>query len=50
MKIEIEKKELMNLIGKTQNIVEKRNTMPVLMNVLLEADQSSLRVYATDLK
>jgi DNA polymerase-3 subunit beta len=50
MKIEIEKKELMNLIGKTQNIVEKRNTMPVLMNVLLEADQNSLRVYATDLE
>jgi DNA polymerase-3 subunit beta len=50
MKIEIEKKDLMNLIGKTQNIVEKRNTMPVLMNVLLEADQNELRVFATDLE
>ena len=50
MKIEIEKKDLMNLIGRTQNIVEKRNTMPVLMNVLLEADQDSLRVFATDLE
>lgn len=50
MKIEIEKKELMNLIGKTQNIVEKRNTMPVLVNVLLEADGESLRVFATDLE
>jgi DNA polymerase III subunit beta len=50
MKIEIEKKDLMNLIGKTQNIVEKRNTMPVLMNVLLDADQNELRVFATDLE
>lgn len=50
MKIEIEKKDLMNLIGKTQNIVEKRNTMPVLVNVLLDAEKSSLRVFATDLE
>lgn len=50
MKIEIEKKELLNLIGKTQNIVEKRNTMPVLVNILLEADQKKLKVFATDLE
>lgn len=50
MKIEIEKKELMGLIGKTQNIVEKRNTMPVLVNVLLEAENNQLKVFATDLE
>ncbi|PIS09950.1 MAG: DNA polymerase III subunit beta [Bdellovibrio sp. CG10_big_fil_rev_8_21_14_0_10_47_8] len=50
MKLEIDKKDLMNLIGKTQNIVEKRNTMPVLVNVLLEADEGVLRVFATDLE
>lgn len=50
MKVEIEKRELLNLIGKTQNIVEKRNTMPILVNILLEADQSVLRVFATDLE
>lgn len=50
MKLEIEKKELMNLIGRTQNIVEKRNTMPVLVNVLLEAEQDKLKVFATDLE
>ena len=50
MKIEIEKKDLLNLIGKTINIVEKRNTMPVLMNILLEADQGVLKVFATDLE
>jgi DNA polymerase III subunit beta len=50
MKIEIAKKDLMNLIGKTQNIVEKRNTMPVLVNILLEAEGNSLKVFATDLE
>ncbi len=50
MKLEIEKKELMSLIGKTQNIVEKRNTMPILVNVLLEAEDDQLKVFATDLE
>lgn len=50
MKLEIDKRDLLGLIGKTQNIVEKRNTMPILINVLLEADQSSLKVFATDLE
>lgn len=50
MKIQIEKKDLMSLVGKTQNIVEKRNTMPVLVNVLLEAESSSLKIFATDLE
>jgi DNA polymerase-3 subunit beta len=39
MKIEIQKKDLLNLIARTQNIVEKRNTMPVLVNVLLDASE-----------
>lgn len=50
MKIEIEKKDLQNLIGKTQNIVEKRNTMPILVNILLEAEGKTLKVFATDLE
>lgn len=50
MKLEIEKKDLLNLIGKTLNIIEKRNTMPVLVNVLLEAEGEILRVFATDLE
>ncbi len=49
MKIEIDKKELVSLIGKTQNIVEKRNTLPILVNVLLEADKD-LKVFATDME
>src|SRR5688572_6659232 len=50
MKLEIDKKDLMGLIGKTQNIVEKRNTLPILVNVLLEADKNEMKVFATDME
>lgn len=50
MHIKVQKNDLLNLIGKTQNIVEKRNTMPVLINVLLEANKNKLKVYATNLE
>jgi DNA polymerase-3 subunit beta len=50
MMIEIEKKDLISLLSKTQNIVEKRNTMPILVNVLLEAENGTLKVFATDLE
>ena len=54
MMVEIEKKDLISLLSKTQNIVEKRNTMPILVNVLLEVTTddagSRLKVFATDLE
>ncbi len=50
MKIQIDKVELINMLAKTQNIVEKRNTMPVLVNVLLEATKGQLKIFATDLE
>ncbi len=50
MEFRIEKIDFLNLLGKTQNIVEKRSTMPTLVNVLLEAKRDKLRVYATDLE
>lgn len=50
MMIEVEQKDLISLLSKTQNIVEKRNTMPILVNVLLEADNGKLKVFATDLE
>ncbi len=50
MKIEIEKKDLMAVLSKTQNIVEKRNTMPVLLNVLIEASNDKIKLFATDLE
>lgn len=41
---------LCNLLDKAQNIVEKKNAMPILVNVLLEAKDSVLKMYATDLE
>src|SRR5690606_31977399 len=50
VKVEIEKKDLISLIGKTQNIVEKRNTLPILVNILLEAEKNEMKVFATDME
>src|SRR5688572_134389 len=50
MKLSVEKKDLLNVIARAQNIVEKRNTMPILVNVLLEAKGDSVRGFATDLE
>lgn len=50
LKILIEKQDLLNLLSRAQNIVEKRNTMPVLINVLLEALKDSVKIFATNLE
>ncbi len=50
MKVKVKKSGILSLIGKTQNIVERRNTMPVLINVLLEAQNDRLKVFATNLE
>ncbi len=50
MKIKVLKKEIFKLISKAQNIIEKRNTMPVLTNVLLSTNKNTLTLYATDLE
>ncbi len=50
MKLAVEKKDLLNVIARAQNIVEKRNTMPILVNVLFDAKESGLRGFATDLE
>lgn len=50
MKLSVEKKDLLNVIARAQNIVEKRNTMPILVNVLIEAKNEGMRAFATDLE
>lgn len=50
MKIQVDKKDFLNLISKAQNVVEKRNTMQVLVNVLLETKGDIVKIYATDLE
>jgi len=50
MKFEIHKDDFVRLLQKTQNVIEKRNTMPVLSNVLLVAEKEHVSVFATDLE
>ena len=50
MKLSITKNELQRGLTRIQAIVEKRNSMPILANVLLEAEENSLRLAATDLE
>ena len=50
MKLKIKKKDLLSLVGKAQQVVEKRNTMPILVNVLLEASRDQLSIFATNLE
>ena len=49
MKLTIERALLMKSLGHVQNVVEKRNTIPILSNVKLEALQGSLALNATDM-
>jgi len=49
MKISIERQDLIKALGHVQNVVERRNTIPILSNVLMMADNESLTFVATDL-
>jgi DNA polymerase-3 subunit beta len=50
MQFIISRDALLNLLAKTQNIVEKKNTMPILVNILMDVDHDKLSVFATDLE
>jgi len=50
MRFTIDKSGFIKLLQKIQGIVEKRNTMPILANVLLEAEEGVITVMATDLE
>ncbi len=50
MKLAIERSALLKGLGHVQSVVERRNTIPILSNILLEADGSQLRLTATDLE
>ena len=50
MKIKIARDELLTGLQRVQGIVEKRNTMPVLSNILLETKQDGIELVATDLE
>jgi DNA polymerase-3 subunit beta len=49
MKATIERANLLKSLGHVQSVVERRNTIPILSNVLIEASGEGLRLMATDL-
>ncbi|MDQ3069549.1 MAG: DNA polymerase III subunit beta [Acidobacteriota bacterium] len=50
MELVVRKSDLLRELQLFQGIVERKNTIPILANVLLEADGNELRMLATDLE
>ncbi|WP_163270650.1 DNA polymerase III subunit beta [Chelativorans alearense] len=49
MRVILERSNLLKSLGHVHRVVERRNTIPILSNVLLSADGASLEMKATDL-
>ena len=49
MKLTIERGALLGALSHAQSVVERRNTIPILANVLLQAGEGQLRISATDM-
>ena len=49
MKFNINQNELQQSLGYCQGVIEKRSTLPILSNILLDATGSNLKIIATDL-
>lgn len=49
MKISIERGTLLKAVSQAQSVVERRNTIPILANVLIEAEGDQVQFRATDL-
>jgi len=49
MKLVVERATLLKALGHVQSVVERRNTIPILSNVLLSAEGDVLKLMATDL-
>src|SRR5512147_1608500 len=49
MKVTIERALLLKSLGHAQSVVERRNTIPILSNVKLQAEERELRLTATDM-
>ena len=50
MKLIVSKDEIQQKLSNIQNIVEKRNTMPILSHFLLDANKNGSYIIATDLE
>lgn len=49
MKITIERASLLRSLAHVQSVVERRNTIPILSNVLIEAGEGKMTLTATDM-
>ncbi|MBI1417317.1 MAG: DNA polymerase III subunit beta [Limimaricola sp.] len=49
MKFSIERAALLKAVAQAQSVVERRNTIPILANVLIEAEGDTVHFRATDL-
>ena len=49
MKVTVERAQLLKSLGHVHRVVERRNTIPILGNVLLRAEHAQLSLKATDL-
>jgi DNA polymerase-3 subunit beta len=49
MKLSIDRAALLKCIGHVQSVVERRNTIPILSNILITAEDGMVRLSATDL-
>ena len=49
MRLTVERSNLIRSLGRMTRVVERRNTIPILSNVLLRADADGLHMKATDL-
>ncbi|CEG09884.1 DNA polymerase III subunit beta [Afipia felis] len=49
MKVTVERAQLLKSLGHVHRVVERRNTIPILGNVLIRADNARLSLKATDL-
>ena len=50
MEIRARREDFLSALSRTQGTVERRNTMPILANVLIETHTNRIRVTATDLE
>ena len=49
MKINVERSAFLKALSHVQSVVERRNTIPILSNVMIEAGKGQLKLTATDL-
>ncbi len=49
MKFSVNQKDLQQCLSFCQGVIEKRSTLPILSNVMLEVDDNKLKITATDL-